>query len=124
MTVAICVDSNSQLPRSLRRRFDIEVVYEQAGEAKLQQLVLVRNSVGNVVTEAFDVAIIDVEDSSDEPTVVEWAPATVWPERPIDREERIVLDVPGAGEAVLPRPQHPICAPTATCPWLWWHWQG
>lgn len=82
------------------QRYDVEVIYDEPGEVKLQQLVLVRNAAGNVVTEAFDVATIDVTEApaGQEPTAVEWAPAPALPDRTVDREETIVLDAVQGGE--------------------------
>ena len=82
------------------QRYDVEVIYDEPGEVKLQQLVLVRNASGQVVTQAYDVATIDVTTApaGTEPTTVVWGPAPTLPDRPIDREETIVLDAVQGGE--------------------------
>ncbi len=82
------------------RRFDVEISYEEAGTAKLNQLVLTRNNFGQIVTQARNVAEIEVQeaDADATPTEVEWAPATQWPERSVDREELVVLDAVQGGE--------------------------
>ena len=74
------------------QRYDVEVIYDAPGQATLQQLVLTRNSSGQVVRDAFVVATIDVEASDEEPTQVEWAAPPVWEDRPVDRNETVVLD--------------------------------
>ena len=86
-----------QLKMPVGQRFDIEVIYDEPGTARLQQVVSVRNDLGLVVKEGIDVAVVEVVDSSQPQTVVEWAAAPQWEERPIDREEVLTLDAVEGG---------------------------
>lgn len=88
-----------ELVMPVGRRFDVEVVYDQPGQVALQQIVVVQNATGNLVKQAFDVAVIDVgpADAGTDNTVVEWAPAPVRPVRAIDRSEVVVFDAVEGG---------------------------
>ena len=80
-------------------RYDLEVRYTESGSAKLKSHMLVRNDQGEVVTEAFDLADVQVADSTWEAPTIEW-PDISYPitERKPMRSETIAFDARQGGE--------------------------
>lgn len=80
-----------QLP--VGQRYDVEVSYDQAGLVTLDSWILVYDeSIGNYVSEPFQVYGVDVVATGQTPRVIEW-PEITLPQWESSRTEFITLDV-------------------------------
>lgn len=79
----------SELTLAVGQRFDLEVVYESAGEVTMFSHVQLLNDAGEVVTELVPVYVVDVAASDRTPRTI------VWPELPgvPDRAEDSAVDL-------------------------------
>lgn len=74
------------------QRYDVEVVFDSPGTAKLLTHVLVLDDNDDVVEEAFPLINVEVADGDLQPHEIAMPRGPELPERPIDREERMILD--------------------------------
>lgn len=74
------------------QRYDLEVLYDEAGTAELLSHVLVADEQGNPVEEAMPMLVAEVEASEAEVVPLEWPAVEAPPAPAIDREETLVFD--------------------------------
>lgn len=80
------------------QRYDVEVRYDTEGMAMLDQVILARNTQGEVVENRHGVFGVQARASDTQPSTPQWAPADPMPDREVDREETIVFDAVQGGE--------------------------
>jgi FtsP/CotA-like multicopper oxidase with cupredoxin domain len=75
------------------QRFDVEVTFDEAEDARLDTHVMVRDDAGDIVEQAFPLVEVDVTQSSRTPRTIDWPAIEPIAEPSVDRQETIAFDV-------------------------------
>jgi FtsP/CotA-like multicopper oxidase with cupredoxin domain len=85
--------ATGRIQLAVGQRYDLEVLYDEAGTAELLSHVLVADEQGNPVEEAMPMLSVEVAASEREIQPLEWPALEAPPAPAIDREETLVFDV-------------------------------